>query len=313
MTTHSDLGPAMRDSAAARTAEPTLRRRVAGALARSPLFAGARRTWEANTRDWNLPLSRMQKLAVGLHLILRDYERGHFPPVRAAREAAIATERAYRESLPGLSAAAVDEMHLRKPFWPGQSGAFLASYVEVSEALAALGVRPPSRILELGCGSGWMGEMLALEGHHVMGTTISEHDVSLGERRRASLRAKGLDTTLEFRVSAMEEVSETLADQPAYDAAIVYEALHHAYDWRAALSAARACLRDGGWLLICEEPNRVHTYAAYRVATLSSTQEIGFSRRELLRALAEAGFTTARTMKNRLHLGVRAHWVAAQR
>ncbi len=290
-----------------------LRRRLVGTLVRSPLLAGSRALAAANERDWQMPLSKLQKARAGVYLILRDYADGAFPPTRTPREAAVESELGYRQSLPGMSEAAVDDMHMRKPFWTGSARQHIDAYLHVAELLAELAVLPPRRVLEIGCGSGWLAEMLALQGYDVVGTTLVPGDVRLGELRVASLRAKRVDATLAFRVAAMEEVDARLADLPPFDAALVYEALHHAFDWRQALAAAHARLRDGGWLLVCSEPNRSHTFVAYRAARLSGTQEIGFSRRQLVDGLRAAGFREIRVVRHRLHFGVRPHWIAARR
>lgn len=291
----------------------TLARRLAEVLARSPLLARGQRLFAANERDWNLPLTKLEKLQAGLYVILRDYRLGHFPPARAGRETSVAAETSYRHSLPGVDQSAVNEMFMRKPFWTGVLRQHLGAYIEVAEALEQLNVRPPQRILELGCGPGWMAEMLALQGYDVVGTSLVDADIELAERRRAAIAAKGLAPTLAFRATPMEEVDVVVADGARFDAVVVYEALHHAFDWQRTIEASHRCLRDGGWLVLCSEPNRVHTFAAYRAARLSGTREIGFSRRELTAQMRRVGFRRVAVLKHRLHLGVRSHWLAAQR
>jgi hypothetical protein len=43
---------------------------------------------EANTKDWNLPLSKRQKLEAGMYIILHDFSTGRFPPQFNNRDAA---------------------------------------------------------------------------------------------------------------------------------------------------------------------------------------------------------------------------------
>lgn len=100
-------------------------------------------------------------------------------------------------------------------------------------------------------------------------------------------------------------------DSVPFDAVIVCEALHHVYDWRRALGAAYACLGDGGWLLICNEPNVLHALVSYRLARLLGVQEVGFSRRELVRQLRAVGFKETVVLGRRLPLT--SHWIAARR
>ncbi len=52
----------------------------------------------------------------------------------------------------------------------------------------------------------------------------------------------------------MEEVAEKVGPRNYYEVVYVFEALHHAFDWRQAIQSSFECLRPGGWLLICQEP-----------------------------------------------------------
>ena len=75
-----------------------------------------------------------------------------------------------------------------------------------------------------------------------------------------------------------------------FDCVFIFEALHHAFDWRETLAAAHKCLKPGGWFLLAKEPMFLHTFVSYRVAKLSNTHEIGMSRRALIRRLRDVGF-----------------------
>lgn len=289
-------------------------RALARALTKTPWLRGGAALWEKNRSDWHLPLSRADKLRCGTYLILRDYAEGRFPPRFDDREAAHEAEIAARSSLPGVDERQFVEAEMRKPFlWGGGQELYLGKYLRVCELLERCEVGPPSRLLELGCGSGWTAEFLALAGFNVTATTIAPADVEDARHRAPTLAAKGLDSTLEFRASPMEKVDETVRDLPAFDAVLVFEALHHAFAWPEAIDAAYRCLRPGGWLLLCDEPNWLHTFVAYRVAKLSNTHEIGFTRGELRRKLREAGFQSIVVARNRLGFLVRPHWLAAQR
>jgi len=65
--------------------------------------------------------------------------------------------------------------------------------------------------------------------------------------------------------------------------------------------------------LICNEPNILHTWVGSRVARVANIHEIGFGRSALLRALKQSGFRRTRVLRNRCHLFVRHHWIAAQK
>ena len=126
------------------------------------------------------------------------------------------------------------------------------------------------------------------------------------------LEAKGLSPALKFVAAPMESVHKAVATG-SFDAAFVYEALHHAFDWREAIRSAHACLRDGGWFLICNEPNVLHTCISYRVAKLSNTHEIGFRKSALVGELQKTGFRRVVSVGVKLHCWVRHHWLLAQK
>ena len=74
-----------------------------------------------------------------------------------------------------------------------------------------------------------------------------------------------------------------------------------------------AACAPGGWLLLCDEPNWLHTFVSYRVAKLSNTHEIGFTRRQLTGQLRQTGFQEVVIARNRFGFLVKPHWLAAQK
>jgi cyclopropane fatty-acyl-phospholipid synthase-like methyltransferase len=212
-----------------------------------------------------------------------------------------------------MSSAEVARSSMTKPFWIGKGGrTYLAHYNQILTCLEIVGVKPPAKILELGCGTGWMSEFLATTGFDVCGTTISEDDVLDANRRVKSLEVKGLSPALKFIAAPMESVHTELAAD-SFDAVFVYEALHHAFDWRQAIRSAHGCLRENGWLLICNEPNVLHTCVSYRVAKLSNTHEIGFSKGDLVAELRKTGFRKIISTGAKLHCWFRPHWLLAKK
>lgn len=287
---------------------------LARGLADSPVFNKARTLWELNQHDMNLHLSKFDKLLVGLHLILRDYSQGDFPPTFQDRQLAYDAEIAYKYSLPGIDVTDMTDTLMRKPFWYGSAlKSYLSGFMNMVEAFEQIGLHPPHKVLELGCGTGWMAEFLALMRFQVVGTSISPHEIQDAQHRVQSLQAKLLDVDLEYRVTPMESVDQAVPDQMPFDGVFVFEALHHAYDWRQAVRASYACLKPGGWLIIANEPNALHTWISYRVARLSKTHEIGFTRTELMRHLELTGFRNLTVLRNTFSAYVRPHWIASQR
>jgi SAM-dependent methyltransferase len=133
------------------------------------------------------------------------------------------------------------------------------------------------------------------------------------ELRARSLAAKGLHSRLTFRQSPMEYIHDKVDDLPPFDVVYVYEALHHAHDWRKAVKSCYDSLASGGWLFIFNEPNITHTFISYRVGKLSNTHEIGINPSHLRRHLKQVGFSKVNVLKNRFHWWLKPIWIAAQK
>jgi 2-polyprenyl-3-methyl-5-hydroxy-6-metoxy-1,4-benzoquinol methylase len=292
----------------------TITQQFAHWIAFSPIFISSRKLWELNQLQFNLPLSKFQKLHVGTFLILHDYSEGRFPPTFTDQQKSYDSEINYKYSLPGYTAAEVTDDLMRKPFWFGPFlRRYLSCFMSLVDSLRRFGIEPPQKLLELGCGSGWMAEYLAMMRFDVLGTSISQYEIQDAQLRGLSMKAKQLGSKLEFRTTPMESVDQVVADRIPFDGVYVYEALHHAYNWRQAITASYNCLKPGGWLIIANEPNALHTFISYRVARLSNTHEIGFTQTELIRQLKKVGFHKIKRLKNHFSFYVRPHWLAAQK
>ena len=288
-------------------------KRIAGVLAASGLFSRARRLAEKNRADWNLPFNRSDNLLVCSYLILSDYAAGIFPSVSSDQATACENEIQYGHSLGGISREEFQAKEMRKPFWDANAAdKYLHGFVRLLRILESLGVRPGSRLLELGCGSGWMAEFFALTGYHIVATTLAPSDEPAVESRAAALRTKGITTALVFKLSPMERIDQVV-EPNSFDAAYVHQALHHAYDWKATLRSSLRTLKPGGWLIIADEPNVLHTFTSYRMGKMSRTHEIGMSRRAIIRCLRDTGFSEIRALSPRFDDRLHPHWIAARR
>lgn len=289
-------------------------RRLAGWLAASPLTGPGKRLMEANLTDYHMPLGKLGKLLAGTWLILRDHADGHFPPTFEDQQKAYQGEIDYFASIPGAARERMIADHVVKPFWNSESFArYAADLARLMGVLEDLRVPVGGRLLELGCGCGWMAEFLAIRGYDVTGTTIAPDDVGIGEKRVLALGARGLPSRLRFRVAAMESVDEAVRDLGGFDATFVFEALHHAFDWRRAIQSGARTLVPGGWLVLANEPNLVHTLVSYRVGRLTNTHEIGMSGRELREEMRLAGLRDIRVFRPRWENWMTPHWMAGRR
>lgn len=291
-----------------------LTRRVAGWLADSALTSPGRRLMEANLRDYHMPMGKWAKLAAGGWLILRDHADGLFPPTFEDQQKAYQGEIDYFASIPGAARERMIADHVVKPFWDAHwFGKYASDLSRLMRMFEQLGVPAGARLLELGCGCGWMAEFLAIHGYDVTGTTIAPDDVGIGEKRVAALVARGLPPRLRFRVAPMESVDASVRDLGLFDVVFVFEALHHAFDWRESIRAASRALRPGGWLVLANEPNLIHTFVSYRVGRLTNTHEIGMSGPELRAEMAASGLTEQRVFQPRFDNRITAHWLAGRR
>jgi glycosyltransferase involved in cell wall biosynthesis len=112
--------------------------------------------------------------------------------------------------------------------------------------------RPTSRILDLGCGDGTLGERLRALGHEVTGVDIEKHD-GVGARLNHFVEA-------DIEHGIPEEVGVD------YDVALASDLIGYIRDPVSLLVQARARLRRGGSLIV-SIPNFVHWYPRVRVAT----------------------------------------------
>jgi SAM-dependent methyltransferase len=87
-----------------------------------------------------------------------------------------------------------------------------------------------------------------------------------------------------------------------FDAALLYDALHHSRRADLVLQTVRNALKPGGRLLLVE-PNWKHRFQGREASDEYGVTEMGYSPRRLKRLLREAGFTDiARFHNNRKRL-----------
>lgn len=132
-----------------------------------------------------------------------------------------------------------------KPFGDPLTGRYL---IDLGVLLGLLGSEP-KRVLDLGCGVGWTSRIMARSGHEVTGIDLSPEAIASAR----SLVAEEPDLRLTFVVADYEG----LEVEGSFDAAVFYDALHHAENEEVALRTAYRALRRGG-VLIAFEPGSGH-------------------------------------------------------
>lgn len=128
----------------------------------------------------------------------------------------------------------------QKPF----SDEFCAQNLSNMDALFHFLSPPPARLIEFGCGVGWLSLFLAQRGYRVTGVDISPDAIAAANAQRD---ARGL-ATAEFRVGDYEDAV------PAndYDYALFYDSLHHAEVEQLAVQRAFEALKPGGAMIAFE-------------------------------------------------------------
>jgi hypothetical protein len=165
-------------------------KRTALALAESPLFFSARTRWKANQESWLMPLSKFQKVNVGLYLILSDWGRGLFPPT-FEQETAWENERRFVDTCPGYTVESWYRGMPRAPFgYPPHDMTYqVGNFLRLASIMHKRNIAPPARVVELACGVGWMSELLATVGYRVTGTSIAPDDIECAKRRICAVKA----------------------------------------------------------------------------------------------------------------------------
>lgn len=287
---------------------------LCGSIADGFVFSRARSLWLRNQADYVLPMSKFDKLWVGLYLVLKDFSQGSFPPTHDDMETAFRNEELQFENRAGITLDRSAHSIRQVPYWLGADViGHVEGFLRIFRQLVALEIKDNDRVLELGCGSGWMSEFLAACGCDVCGTSINQLEVDNARSRIVALAARDLGRRLRYEVARMETVDQDLGETCVYDFVFVHAALHHAFDWRKTFSSVQRILKPGGWFLICNEPNLLHTFVSYRVSKLDHTHEIGMSRVRLVSELESLGFIRVRPFRNRFDLPFRSIWLCAQK
>jgi SAM-dependent methyltransferase len=129
---------------------------------------------------------------------------------------------------------------LGKPFTDDDCGLNL---MQVGGILSLLPPRP-ARVLECGCGTGWLSYLMCKSGYDVVGADVAPGAIDLA---RANPVFRGFGAP-DFVVAD----SENLPFANEFDAVVFVGSLHHSLDEQAAVSSAYRALKSGGRLIASE-------------------------------------------------------------
>jgi 2-polyprenyl-3-methyl-5-hydroxy-6-metoxy-1,4-benzoquinol methylase/glycosyltransferase involved in cell wall biosynthesis len=161
-------------------------------------------------------------------------------------------------------------------------------FCDFANIAVALALPPGNRILDVGCGSGWLSEYFARLGYVVKGIDISPDLIQMSEERVARV-PYGADHETPLRCTFAVHDVEASPLPEKFDAILCYDSLHHFADERAVVKHLAAMLDVGGLLFILEgdrppagspsEAELVEVMAEF--GTLESPFDFGYLRQVL--------------------------------
>jgi SAM-dependent methyltransferase len=165
---------------------------------------------------------------------------------------------------------------LNKPFSDPRCHEYLMDAAQIMSFLPPV----PAKVLDVGVGSGWTSELFAKAGYEVTGIDISPDMIALAKRR---------DCSAQFLVSDYE----VGPIHGKFDAAVIYDALHHADNEYLVIKNVFDALVPGG-IFITIEPGRGHSTATY---SLDAVAKFGTTEKDMPYSLQKkhmvrAGFSS---------------------
>jgi SAM-dependent methyltransferase len=178
---------------------------------------------------------------------------------------------------------------LNKPFSDPECDLLL---MQVGAVLALL-PPPPARVLEAGCGIGWLSRIFAQRGYTCTGIDVCPRAIELAEQQPAVA-----GPAPQFLVQDVEAIPF----HKEFDAVVFFDALHHAIDESEALHGAYRALRPGG-ICITSEPGREHAEQSKGVVQRYGVTEKSMPASHIIRLGLAAGFERAETFPRMEGLG----------
>ncbi|MDQ1729756.1 MAG: hypothetical protein QOD33_1881 [Pyrinomonadaceae bacterium] len=166
-------------------------------------------------------------------------------------------------------------------------------FCDFANMAVALALPAGARVLDVGCGSGWLSEYFARLGYDVTGVDISDDLVTMARERLACV-PYNLDHETELRCRFVTHDIEAAPLDQKFDAIICYDSLHHLVDEHAVFRNLASMLHVGGLLFILEghmpAPGSATETELREVMRQYGTLESPYSFAYLRQLLAEQGF-----------------------
>lgn len=131
---------------------------------------------------------------------------------------------------------------------PEQTNYFQSSILKKTVNKICVTLKPGAKILDLGCGTGYLSREFLSKGYDVTGLDLSEEMIQTFEESIAP----SLKSQVQLLVGNAEEF--LLQNQDEYNVIILSAILHHLFDYESVLRQVCARFSSGGILLIFFEP-----------------------------------------------------------
>jgi len=132
---------------------------------------------------------------------------------------------------------------LNKPFSDEAVGELLMQVGAIIQLLPA----PPASVLECGCGTGWLSQLLQKSGYQVVGIDVSPTAIHL---------AKSFPLFREIEPPQfLVADAESLTFDTQFDVVLFFDALHHSANEQAVINSAYRALKRGGICIASETPS----------------------------------------------------------
>ncbi|MGI9068174.1 MAG: methyltransferase domain-containing protein [Pyrinomonadaceae bacterium] len=166
-------------------------------------------------------------------------------------------------------------------------------FCDFANMAVKLALPPGSRVLDVGCGSGWLSEYFARLGYYVKGIDISADLIEMSRERVARV-PYGVDHETPLLCDfAVHDIELTALDEK-FDLVICYDSLHHFQDEHAVMRNLAAMLEVGGLLFLLEgqkpDDNSRTADELRSVMREFGTLELPFSTDYLRTLVSEHGF-----------------------
>jgi SAM-dependent methyltransferase len=184
-----------------------------------------------------------------------------------------------------------------KPFYAPPTDELTICLRTFAHIVEQLGLGLRAQVLDVGCGPGWLSEYLARCGYWVTGIDISEDMVAIARDRVSGIDepiGESIEPLAEFHAIPVKE----LPWSDRFDAAILFDTMHHFDDEQETLEVILRALVPGGRIYIREGARPAPGSAVERQLIeemeLYGTLESPFDPAYLDEVVEKAGFIDAR-------------------